>query len=77
MTALYPGVVFQVQILKELVGNHFQSIFGPGLKPVYGAAVDQRREHPETIAEAFTYWAHCYWDKHAYSLQIKITIYSI
>lgn len=61
MSALHPDVVFQVQILKELVGDHLQSVFRPGLKPVYGAAVDQRWKHPQTIAEAFTYWAHCYW----------------
>lgn len=60
MSSLCPDVVFQVQILKKLIGNHLQCIFRPGLKPVYGAAVDQGWKHPQTVAETFPDRTHGY-----------------
>ena len=53
-----PLIALKLHILQEFVGHQLKSIVRPCLKPVNGAAVDERGELAQSIPEGVSDGAH-------------------
>lgn len=48
------NLVGEIDVLQELVCDHFQRVFGPVLEPIDSTATDHGRIEPQTVSERRT-----------------------